>query len=125
MPIPIDFDRDKGKRILAAVASGEPITGIRNVNDMLACAGACFFAAMSHGAELQKNLTEQQHPEHQEASEESLFRDLYAAVQFYSQLFMWLHDGEYDRRFASKVKAVVWESPDGLQVRPVAGFKGE
>jgi hypothetical protein len=127
MPIPIVFEKSSAQKLITAIARGDDIPGVNNVNDMLALAGACYFAAMSRAPMLHKELARMQHPEPQEASEEKFFEDLQAAIGFYGQLYRLLKDKRFDAHFCDTVRAVVWRDTDGgtFRVQPVEGFKDQ
>ena len=73
----------------------------RGCHDYLALAGACFFAAISHGPVDLKVAgieIERLPPEQREFREERFSDNLIAALQWYSQMAMWIEDGDYDKK---------------------------
>ena len=47
--MPIVFSKARAEYLLDCLHHGNPIEGVRTSYDFLALAGACHFAAMSHG----------------------------------------------------------------------------
>ena len=126
MPVPIHLDRDKIRGYLDALAAGRPIEGVSTYNDYLALAGACHFAAMTHGpVRLGEREWSELPPERREAGEEAFLDDLNGAVQFYSQVAMQVKDGEYDARFEPTADAILWTDEEGGHIVPVRGFRGQ
>jgi hypothetical protein len=92
---------------------------------MLALAGACHLAVMSHEPLALRNADgEKVHGERREAVEDTFFSDLAGAIEWYSQATLMVRDGEYDARFEPEHKAVV-QMTDGKHKLPfIAGRKG-
>jgi hypothetical protein len=91
---------------------------------MLALAGACYFAAMSRGPlTVPPAAWEKLPPQYREATEETLFRDLHLAIDYYAQLTMAVKDGKFDDEFEPHVEAVIWEDEDGMHLQPHVGFR--
>ena len=115
------------EELLEAIDSGRalaPPGGRWDSYALLAVAGACHFAAMSHGAvELPPVDVERLPKEYREAKEETFFEDLSDAIRFYSQLTMMVKDGKYDH-MEPELEAVIYSDADGKHVIPVKGFKG-
>ena len=127
---PVNFSTQRSERITAWLANGEPIGVARTVDEMLALAGACFFAIMSHGpllrkaaAETQgKTVAEPQPNEHVEADDEMVFSDLHAAIEFVGHLTMLVHDEEYDKAFEGIVRCFVTQNDGKKTVVQFQGF---
>jgi hypothetical protein len=113
--IAIRFEKTRAEHYLDSLQNGlaiQPPDGPGwTVHEMLALAGACYFAAMSHGPPLQKN-TDSLHHEHREMVEEEFYGDLHAAIEFNSQLSMMVKDGDYDAQCGPVCTALV-ENRDG------------
>lgn len=127
--ITIKFSKARAQEFIQALARGNPIlapdqkwTG----NDMLALAGACFFAAMSHGPSSFYG-TESAHPlkpKDQKAIEDTFFNDLHGAVEFYAHLTQLVRDGLYDEQYEPEVRALVTQQGNVTKtIRPVRGFR--
>lgn len=129
MAIMVQFDKARATYLLKCLASGASIqpenqgwTG----NDMLGLAGACFFAAMSQGPASfwGEDIPDNLHSEYREATEETFFNDLHAAVEVYGHLTMLVQDGGFDEGYNSTVMALVTQEGDGHKVvRPISGMK--
>jgi hypothetical protein len=99
--ISVRFDKATAERFLDSLVNDRPIELPSRAgwtrDDVLALAGACFFAALSHGppgyniADLDKLPKERR-----EAIEEAFRNDLFAAVEVYSRLARLVMDREYD-----------------------------
>ena len=139
MAIIINFQKETGEGFLNSLSNGKPITPPRgdswNANEMLTLAGACFFAAMTHGPaamgspsfigkeyEPGKEL-EGMHPEHQEAVEETFQDDLHAAIDYYSYLSQHVFDDEYDQLCEPNCIAWVQWDKGEKKMKPLKGFK--
>jgi hypothetical protein len=127
---PVSFDKETGEGFLQALMSGQPVIppGIDawDINSILALAGACYFAAMSHGPLSLKNLPgiwEKLPLEQREAREETLSADLHLAIEFYGQLTMFVKDEEFDESFDPHVEAIVYEHDGRKSVQPHVGFR--
>jgi hypothetical protein len=126
MAYPISFDKETAERYIEALRSGQPVSppdGRWTISTMMALAGVCYFACMSHGPLSTRSTGGNPSPEHQEARAETLFSDLSAAIQFYGQLTMMVKDGEFDDHFEPHVEAAVYEDGTGRHVQPHKGFK--
>src|SRR5262249_44464647 len=105
MAYPISFDKTTAAGFLAALQSGQPLTprdGRWYIHNMMAAAGACYFAPMSHGPLSLKEMPgawEKFPAEHREAREQTLFDDLSDAIAFYGHLTMLVKDGKFDDHF--------------------------
>ena len=128
---PIHFRKERAEYLLDCLATGKPIVPSQSlgwtIDDMMALAGACHFAAMSHGPCVSKakriDITKLP-KEYQEATEMTFVSDLRAAVEFYSQLTMLVKDGEYDSHFEPYMVAVVTQTGDVRNsVAPLEGHK--
>ena len=114
--------------MLTALSNGTPIEGVRTRDEMLALAGACFYAAMSHGPDLHQGRDRDKAPvDYREATEPGFYRDLHGAVEFYAQVAMMIRLGEYDNRFEPEARAILHAGAegDGGQVVPLQGFKDQ
>ena len=113
MAYPIHFDKATAVRFLQALRSGqaiEPPEGGWTIHAMLALAGACHFAASTHGPLAfsgHASAWERLPHEHKEARMGTLFEDLLLAIDFYSHLTILVQVGEFDDRFAPHVEAIV------------------
>ena len=131
--IAIRFDRAYAEQVLDAVRNDRPIPvpgGGWTQNASLALAGMVAAAAKSHGPQQGafhgSNFDEfrKQHPERQEAVQDTFRSDLLAGIDFLSELTLAVADGEYDLRFEKQVVAGVAGTPDGrTAVVPGSGFK--
>jgi len=129
MAIAINFDKKKAERYIQALTDGKPIDAARNVDDILALAGACFFAAMSQAPALQKAVDwselDRQPPEEDDEEEDTFFADLHAAIEYYGQLTMLVASGEYDASFDPKCRAIVTIENGEKTVHPIEGEREE
>jgi hypothetical protein len=129
MAYPINFDEATAVRFLQALRSGraiEPPGGRWTIHAMLALAGACHFAASTHGPPAftgDASAWERLPHEHKEARMGTLFEDLRRAIEFYSHLTMLVQVGEYDDRFAAHVEAIVYRGDREDRVAPRTGFR--
>ena len=127
---PINFEKSRPARYLQCLAEGEPVGIVHTVDEILAMAGACFFALQSHGpllrslaAEMQgRSMDEAPHPEHKEADDELVLSDLKCAIEFVGVLSRLVQDGEYDEQFEETVRCLVHQDGETPVVTPVAGF---
>jgi hypothetical protein len=127
MPVGINFSSERAELMLDALANGKPILPGNagwSVNDMLALAGACHFAAMSHGPVMMDgrkfgDMT----GERREAASETFEADLSAAVQFYSQMTMNVKDGQYNDNFEPTLTGVIFADEEGLHFNPFSGVR--
>ena len=127
--IPIKFSKARAQELIQALARGTPVlapdqkwTG----NDMLALAGACFFAAMSHGPSsfYGNGLAEPLNPQNQRAIEDKFFNDLHAAVEYYAHLTQLVRDDLYDEQHEPELRALVTQQGNVTKtIRPVRGFR--
>jgi hypothetical protein len=94
--IAVEFDQEYAQAVLDALASGEPIPthdGTLRVFDMLSIAGACMFAAMTHGPTLtQPDLNAEQRAERDRA----FMDDVLGAIEFLAEQHMRVLDGEFE-----------------------------
>lgn len=129
---PINFDKAKTERFLNCLRTGSPVAGVQTVDDFAALAGACFFAIMSHGPIMRKVMAEAEgreyeepaHPEHREAQEEEIYKDIHAAIEYYGQMTMLVADGQYDQHFEPQHKAAVSVDDKGeLHVSVLSGAR--
>lgn len=126
MAISINFDKAKAERWLKQLSEGFPLSEVKNVDEILALAGACFYLAMSRAPELHQSVDWKAiGREPQSEDEDTFFPDLHAAIEYYGQLTMLVASGEYDQTFAPKHKAVVLVEDDEKTVVPVEGVRGE
>lgn len=127
MAIAIHFDKAKAEQFIARLSQGEPIEGVRDVDDILALGGACFFLAMSQGPALDKAVDwskvppEQQPDENQE--EDTFIEDLHAAIEYYGQLTLLVANGDYDEYFEPRHQAIVLIEDNEKTVVPVEGMR--
>ena len=125
MPQPIYFEKAKAERYLDCLNNGTPIEGVHSLNDYLALAGACHFAALSQGPARISDRDWGKIPlEHREASDEQHMADTTAAVEFYSQLSMLVRHGEYDDQFEPTFQGIVYTGDEGRSMHPIEGMKG-
>jgi hypothetical protein len=91
---------------------------------MLALAGACHFVAMSHGPARYRNIDISTLPsERREAVDDTLRRDLSAAIEFLGWLTMLVTDEKFDEQFATPVDAIVADHDGGRSVQFIKGYK--
>src|SRR5262245_26821527 len=128
MPVAISFDKAKVAGFLEAMASGRDIKcpeGGWTQADALALAGACFFAASTHGPVVHEGFDLRTvSAERLEAINEAFTAGLWAALEWCSQGAMLVQDGLYDGRFEPTHRTLVWVEDGRQRVRPLAGFKG-
>ena len=126
MAIAINFDKAKAERLVEAFNSKKAIDTPRDVDDILALAGACFFMAMSQAPALHKGVDWSRvgHVEEDE-DQDTFFADLHAAIEYYGQLMMLVAAGEYDDSFDPRHKAIVMMQDDRKTVIPVEGVRGD
>lgn len=126
MAIAINFDKAKAERLVEALNNKKPLDTPRDVDDILALAGACFFMAMSQAPALHKAVDWSRvgHDESDE-NQDTFFADLHAAIEYYGQLTMLVAAGEYDDSFDPQHKAIVMMQHDRKTVIPVEGVRGE
>lgn len=128
MEILVKFNKDRAQNLLKSFHTGTPInppTDGWTGNDLLALAGACYFAAMSHGPESFwcRDISASLRPEYREAEEFAFFDSLHAAIEYYGQLTGLVQDGQYDEGFDPDVRAMVRKEGDSeIIVRPISGF---
>ena len=93
-------------------------------DDMLALAGACHHSLLSQGPMMHDNVdvTRVSH-ERREAIMEQFSADVMSALQFYSHLTMFVHNGQYDEEFEPRVKAGISCDEGTVVVRGGEGFK--
>ena len=133
MPHVVRFSREKAQRMLAAISEGKPIqppspegwTGF----DMIALAGVCFFATMSHGPQsysAQGVSTAKLGDEQREAVESTFFSELHAAIEWHANRAREVDDGVFDDQFEPELAAVITSHELGkMAVKPVEGFKSD
>ena len=128
---PVNFEKARTARFVQALANGEPIGAVENADDMLALAGACFFAVLSNGEQLSQiaaKVAAQGLPEpieHAESDQQMarIIGDVHAAVEFVANLTQSVYHDEYDASFDATVQALVNRSSGQLTVYPLMGFK--
>ena len=124
MPIGVSFQKSRAGYFVDCLANGNPIDVVATVDDMLAFAGACFFAVMSHGPALKQGVEWSKVPsEHREAEELHFFEEILAAIEYCGQLSMHIHDGEYDDMYEPHVRAIVCTNGEKKKLIPVQGFR--
>ncbi len=130
MAIAIKFDKGRASYYLDCLSAGKPISPSGDGwtgNDMLALAGACFFAAQSQGPASfwLTEIPESLHTEHRELVDETFSNDVHAAIKFYGFLTMCVQDGDYDERCEPEASALVaLEGEVRWALTPIKGFKG-
>jgi hypothetical protein len=124
MPMPIFFSKARAEYLLDRLSTGKPIEGVRTVNDFLALAGACYFAAMSHGPPRLGGREWSELPEERrEAGEETHVADTLLAIEFYAQLTMMVKHGEYDTHWEGEASAIVFWNEDTKALHPLRGYR--
>lgn len=122
MAIAIRFDPAKADLLLQSISTGKTIEAPRNIDEILALAGACFFHAMSRAPELHKGVDwERLGKKPKEQSEEAFLADLQAAIEYYAHLMMLVAVGEYEENFTGPHEAIVLVQKDHKTVIPLAG----
>ena len=127
MAIQANFDKSKVEYLLGCIEGGKPIKpmdseGEWTQNDLLALAGACFFAVMSHGPALLPQEEKAKLPaEYQEAYDDTLYSDIHLAIEWFADATMLVKDGEYDREYEPHHKALLYGEK---KVAPIKGFRG-
>jgi hypothetical protein len=127
--IAIQFDKSRAEHFLDALAHGKPITPGDGRGwtqfDMLMLAGACHFAALSHGPMAFHYHGVPASAEHREADWNTFQGDLLGVINFYSQLTTAVKDGKYDADFEPQVRGILRCKIDGIEIEvsPAAGFK--
>jgi hypothetical protein len=129
MPIGVIFDKAKAEYFLDALKNGKPVRPQEGHGwtqaDMIAMAGACHFAALTHSLAGARSPGWEGLPEEQQrAVEETVYRELAKAIEWCSHATMLVEDGEYDAAFAREHKAVIFSRNEGeRKIQPVSGFK--
>ena len=124
MSIGINFNRERATHYVDCLANSKPIEGQWTADEMLALAGACMFVRQTQGPATWMGRTAVDiHPEHKEAANETLEDEIHAAIQWYADRTMDVHDGQYDEHFEPTHKAMITMEDDGPSVVPVEGFK--
>ncbi len=125
----VKFNKTRAEQILHCLNTGTPITPSGDGwtgNDMLAVAGACFYAAMSQGPASfwLRDISANLHTEHREAEELQFMNDLRAAVEFYAELTRLVRDEAYDDKCEVNVVAMATQEGEvSRSFTPVKGFK--
>ncbi|MEI8374618.1 MAG: hypothetical protein WCJ35_17470 [Planctomycetota bacterium] len=126
----MNFQKERGEYLLDCIANGKAIEPPEcgwTINAMLAVAGACHFAALSHGPIVAKAMgidVSKLPTEYQEAHEETLFADLQAAIGFYSHLTMLVKEGTYHEQFEPSLPVVVRQTGEvHNEVVPIQGHR--
>jgi hypothetical protein len=125
----VNFNKARAEQLLNCLRTGAPIAPRGQGwagNDMLALAGACFYAAMSQGPASfwLRDIPDNLHAEHTEAEVSQFLNDLRAAIEFYSELTRLVHDDEYDEKCDPDVIAkATQEGEVRRSVTPLRGFK--
>jgi hypothetical protein len=126
MAIAIRFDKAKAERLIDSLTNGKAIDATRDVDDVLALAGACFFMAMSQAPALLKAVNwERLGRKPNENEEDTFFADLHAAIEYYGQLTMLVAAGQYDEEFEGKHEAIVMMEKGNKTVIPLSGVREE
>ena len=125
MPIPFTFRKDEAEAVLTCIKNGKPIEGPWTLDRMLLVAGALYFGAVSHGpSHLDAAELAELGDEYREATEETLFRDIEAAIRYYGKTTMLVEDNEYDQQFDQRCRAILISQDDGsTKVIPLEGFR--
>ncbi len=123
----VSFNRDRALAVIACLERGEPVSpaGERwTRDDLLALAGVCFAAAMSHGPEGLAGKDPMSIPlEHREAYLQTLGDDLAWAIRWLAEMARLSMVGGYDALFDPiHVVRVDGSAP---RVLPVSGVKQE
>src|SRR5262249_22321960 len=122
----INFDKAKAQRWIESLSNGTAIDAARNVDDVLALAGACFFVAMSQAPQLHKAVDwERLGRKPEQESQDEFFPELHAAIEYYGQLMMLVAAGEYDQEFDRRHKAIVLVENGKKTVIPVEGVRDD
>jgi len=122
MAIAIRFNPTKADHLLQALSAGKTLDAPRNIDEVLALAGACFFHAMSRAPELHKGVDwERLGKKPKEQSEEAFLADVQAAIEYYAHLMMLVAVGEYEQNFTGPHEAIVLVQKDHKTVIPLAG----
>lgn len=129
MSIPIKFSKERAEEFLEAIKEGRPfLPGPLgwSAADMLQLAGACRFAAMSHGPQaFGKEDPRLMHREHSEASSEQFLDDLTAAIEWCAEATRAVEDGEYAERFEEEHGVFVQLRDGEKSAAPVFGWKDD
>lgn len=134
----IDFRKERAEYLLDCIATGKPIKPTDDSgwtrHDLVGLAGACYFAALSHGpmgyvaalgdTEKAQKALDYLHDEHREAVDEAWQNDLHAAIGFYGHLTMLVADGGYDAQYEPHLTAAVSLTGEiERKLMPHTGFK--
>ena len=126
MAFPIEFEKSRAEYFLDCLANAKPIEEVWTRNSVLALAGACLFAASSHGPVLHEDRKWDDLPlERQEMIQAVFNSELHGAIQFYCDVTLAVNDGTYDEEYESIMRGIVAQEDDGLRFTPTEGFKGE
>jgi hypothetical protein len=128
----LHFNRAGAQQFLDAVKNGKPFTppsGQWNGNDMLTLAGMLFAAVFSQGPHRHQaaGLTEEEVKkiafERQEATNETLEKDIQDATGFISMLTFKVIDDEYDQSYEAEVSGIVYRDGNRKHFLPLKGVK--
>lgn len=127
MAQPVNFCREKAEYLLKCIQDGLDLKcppGGWSKDEMLAVAGAMYFACMSQGPLLHEGVeVTTLSGERQEALWATLVADLHAAIETYGRLTMRVCDDQYDDAFEPRVLASV-ESEAATHKMTILFLKG-
>ncbi len=123
MAVPVDFTRSRGEYLVDRVANGRPIEGLGGVDDLLALAGACLFAARTQAGALQSRVDGGRLPERVRSGPSDLARDLHAAIDVYAELAESVYDMWFEEVYEDRVRAIVYTDGERRAVVPLEGYR--
>ncbi len=123
MPIPVSFDAVRGEHWVDSVAHGRPLGGVFGVDELLALAGACLFAARTQRQTLEGRVAEASLPAECRGLASDFEAELHAAIDVYAGLAEALYDMKYEDCYEPQVRAVVCSVEGRSRVVPLQGYR--
>ena len=129
---PLTFEKKTAEHLLRCLDEGIATGRVHTLNDVIAVARACSHAIMTHGpvwrntaAEMQGiTLEAPETKEHEEADQQMVPNDLFAAVAFAAQLTQLVQNGGHSDQFEEKVLCGVTQTVKVEPERRVIPFDG-
>lgn len=125
MPVPVDFRQGRGEYFVDCLAHGKPVEGICGVDDLLALAGACLFAARTQAHALSARVDPAALPESVRGRAGNLGEELHGAIDVYAELAEAVYDMWYEEVYEPKMRAVVVVDDGRRMVVPIEGYRAD